>query len=171
MSQYAVTIVLAILLLGFVVYQQMRTRPIRPRQLVIFPVILAFLGLSNLSKHSPASTAADVALGASVLTAILFGVGRGLTTRIWREGGVLVRKGTIATLLLWVVGLALRLASWHRGPARGRCNQRYDGRSSSVPRHHPGSPKCRALAAAGRRSEEQRACPPAGWQSVLDEAM
>ncbi|HEX6507748.1 MAG TPA: hypothetical protein VF221_08970 [Chloroflexota bacterium] len=109
MSQYAVTIIIAALLLVFVVYQQMRTRSIQSRQLIVVPVFLALLGIINLQKHPPDSTAASVALAASVLTAIVFGVGRGVTVQIWRAGDVLMRKGTAATLVLWVVGIALRI--------------------------------------------------------------
>jgi hypothetical protein len=108
-SQYVVTIVIAALVLVFIVYQQMRTRPIRSRQLIVIPVILALLGIVNLEKHPPDSTAAGVALAASVVTAIVFGVGRGVTVQIWRVSAVPMRKGTPATLVLWVVGLALRI--------------------------------------------------------------
>ena len=109
MGQYAVTIVIAAVFLAFVIYQQMRPRSIRSRQLIVIPVILALLGVSNIAKHSPHSTAANVALGASILTAIAFGVGRGATVQIWRAGSVLMRKGTAFTLVLWVVGIALRI--------------------------------------------------------------
>jgi hypothetical protein len=108
MGQYAVTIVIAALLVVFVIYQQLRTRPINPRQLIVLPVVLIFLGLVNLQHHS-LTTAASIALVASVATAFLFGVARGLTTQTWWANGVLLRKGTTVTLLLWIAGIALRL--------------------------------------------------------------
>jgi hypothetical protein len=108
-SQYVVTIVIAAVVLVFIVYQQMRSRPIQSRQLIVIPVILALLGIANLQKHPPDSTAAAVALAASVITAITFGVGRGMTLQIWRAKAVSMRKGTGATLALWVTGLALRI--------------------------------------------------------------
>jgi hypothetical protein len=109
MGQYAVTIVLAALLVVFIIYQQLRTRQITSRNLVAPPLILAFLGIVNLNQHPLASGAAGTALGASVLTALVFGVARGITTQIWWSEGVLLRKGTTVTLLLWVVGIGLRI--------------------------------------------------------------
>ena len=81
-SQYVVTIAIAVVVLVFIVYRQMRTAPIEPRQLVILPVFLCLVGISNLQRHPPDSVAIGVALGISVLTALIFGVARGLTTQI-----------------------------------------------------------------------------------------
>lgn len=109
MSQYAVTILIAALLLVFIIYQQLRTRPINPRQLVVLPAFLAFLGIVNLNQHPPSSAAAATVLGVSVVTALVFGVARGITTQIWWSEGQLLRKGSTVTLLLWIVGIGLRL--------------------------------------------------------------
>jgi hypothetical protein len=108
-SQYVVTVAIAAVVLVFIVYQQMRTRPIQSRQLIVIPVVLALLGIANVQKHPPDSMAAAVALVASVVTAIAFGVGRGVTVQIWRRSNVAMRKGTAATLALWVIGLGLRI--------------------------------------------------------------
>jgi hypothetical protein len=102
-------IVLVIALLAFVIYRQMRTAAIEPRQLVIFPLILAVFGFINLQKQPPDSVAGAVALAASVLTALLFGIARGQTTQIWRAGNVVMRKGTTVTLLLWIVAIVVRI--------------------------------------------------------------
>jgi hypothetical protein len=110
MGQYVVTIVVAVLLISFVIYQQLRTRPINARQLVVLPVILAILGIVNVNRHPPASVAADTALVASVVIALAFGIARGFTTQVWWSDGVLLRKGTWVTLALWIVGIAFRLA-------------------------------------------------------------
>ena len=108
-SQYVVTIAIAVVVLVFIVYRQMRTAPIEPRQLVILPVFLCLVGISNLQRHPPDSVAIGVALGISVLTALIFGVARGLTTQIWRSGSVAMRKGTATTLILWVVAILVRI--------------------------------------------------------------
>jgi FtsH-binding integral membrane protein len=110
MGQYAFTIVIAALLLVFIIYQQVRTRSINPRQLVVLPVFLAILGIVNLDKHPPASASAGTLLAASVITALVFGAARGITTEVWwspdREQ---LRKGTTVTLLLWIAAIALRI--------------------------------------------------------------
>src|SRR5436309_9373658 len=108
MGQYGVTIIIAALLVVFIIYQQLRTRPINPRQLIALPVVLAVLGLFNLQQH-PLTAAGASALVASVVTAVLFGLARGMTTQTWWANGVLMRKGTTVTLLLWIAGIALRL--------------------------------------------------------------
>jgi membrane protein CcdC involved in cytochrome C biogenesis len=109
MGQYTLTIVIATVLLVFIIYQQMRTRPISVRQLIIVPLFLAFLGITNLSKNPPDSTAAAVAFGASMVIALVFGLGRGFTTQIWWSNGVLLRRGSTWTLLLWIAGIRLRV--------------------------------------------------------------
>jgi hypothetical protein len=55
-----VVIVLVVAVLVFVVYRQMRTAAIEPRQLVIFPLILAAFGVVNLQEERSA-TAGTVA--------------------------------------------------------------------------------------------------------------
>src|SRR5579859_7528212 len=109
MSQYAVTILIAALLLVFIIYQQLRTRSINPRQLVVLPAFLAFMGIVNLNQHPPASAAAVTALGVSVVTALVFGVARGITTQVWWSDGRRLRKGGTVTLILWIVGIGLRI--------------------------------------------------------------
>jgi hypothetical protein len=108
LKAYAV-IVLVVALLVFVVYRQMRTAAIEPRQLVVFPLILAVFGFINLQKQPPDTAAGAVALIASVLTALLFGIARGRTTQIWRAGNVMMRKGTTITLLLWIAAIVVRV--------------------------------------------------------------
>lgn len=109
MGQYAVTILIAAVLIVFIIYQQVRTRPLNPRQLVVLPLFLAALGVVNLNQHPPASAAAGGALAASVIIAVVLGIARGITTRVWWADGVLLRKGTVITLVLWVVSIGLRL--------------------------------------------------------------
>jgi hypothetical protein len=55
MNQY-LTGVLAVVLLAVIIYPQMRTMPVQPRQLVVFPAFLAIHGIINLLKAPPASS-------------------------------------------------------------------------------------------------------------------
>jgi hypothetical protein len=91
--------VVAIALVVLIIYRQMRAMPVQPRQLVLFPVFLAILGIINMLKAPPGSSGVAAAFVASVLAAIIFGVARGLTTYVWRAGGVVMRKGSVVTLL------------------------------------------------------------------------
>lgn len=110
MAQYGVTIIIALLVLGFGIYRQMRSARIQPRQLVIFPVILAFVGLSNLERHAPESAAAYAAFGVSVVAALVFGLARGWSMRVWQVQGIPWRKGTMVTAALWGISLLARIA-------------------------------------------------------------
>jgi hypothetical protein len=109
LTQVIVTVILAALILAAVIWGQMRTRPVRPRALVIVPVVLAYIGISNLIQHPPHAGAADVAIAASIVSALVLGVARGAVTQVWRSERGLMRKGTSLTLVLWAVLIAIRL--------------------------------------------------------------
>ena len=108
-GQYVVTLVIAAAILAYVIFQQLRTRLVNPRRLVTLPGIMILLGIFNLDKHPPTSGAAFLAIVASLLVAVVFGLARGVSVQTWREGGAVFRKGTAVTLILWIVGLALRV--------------------------------------------------------------
>jgi hypothetical protein len=70
--------------------------------------------------HGGAVTAA--ALGGSLVLAIVFGVARAATIRIWQKDGVTWSQGSWITALLWIAALAAHLGydyllDAHRGTA------------------------------------------------------
>ena len=107
MNQALVAVLIAALVV-LVIYRQMRTMPLQPRQMVLFPVLLVILAFSNFRSLSPHSVAAIMAFTASVIVALTFGVARGLTTQVWSAGSTVMRKGTTVTLALWIVSIAVR---------------------------------------------------------------
>jgi hypothetical protein len=50
-----------------------------------------------------------VAVAGSLVLAAAFGAVRALTVRVWRQGGVLLRKGNWLTAVLWVISFAAHL--------------------------------------------------------------
>jgi hypothetical protein len=108
MNPYLVAI-LVVALIVLIIYRQMRTMPVESRRLIIVPVALVVIGMYNLLKAPPHTTGAGVAFTASVVTALVFGVGRGITTHVWFENGVMLRRGTVATLALWVGAIVVRI--------------------------------------------------------------
>ena len=111
MSSYVVTVAVAVVVLGFIIYQQIRERPLRDRQLVVVPIVLALLGLVNLQGHLSWSRAGLVLLTASMSVAVVFGLARGWSTLVFRSdssGGRILRRGTPVTLGLWLASIAIR---------------------------------------------------------------
>ena len=110
MNQYLVIAAAAAALLVFVIYRQMSTQLIQPRQLIVPPAILGILGFYTIHGHPPNSAAAGVAFALSVIAALAFGVARVMTTKIWLELRAAMRTGTTTTLMLWIAAIAVRIA-------------------------------------------------------------
>jgi len=108
-QQYLLTLVLGIALVLFIIYRQLVKRPVESRQLVVLPLVLAALGLTNLNHEPPATSAAVSTLVASLASAVVFGLARGVSVRVWQEAGTVLRQGTAITLALWVIAIALRI--------------------------------------------------------------
>ena len=93
----------------WVLARQVQVARVKPRLLVLAPLVLAFFGIRSL----PASTwrvPADLTLLA-VSAALSLGLGawRGLTIKVWRDAdGTWWRKGSVLTLVLWGVLIAAR---------------------------------------------------------------
>ncbi|MFG2832985.1 hypothetical protein ACGFWI_36945 [Streptomyces sp. NPDC048434] len=113
---------LAVLVVGLVVRQQLRTRPVRRIGSLVTPAVLGVLGVAGIAlgvasvvRDHRLATLPVVLLVASLAVAAGFGVARARTIRVWRgpEGEVL-RKGSAATTGLWVasVGVHLGLGLW-----------------------------------------------------------
>jgi hypothetical protein len=100
------------LVLAFVLWRQLQPRAVREESPFRLMVILGVLGVVELvsfaGNHS-VNGAAWALLAASIVVGGGFGIVRGLTVRIWRENGVLLRQGTVVTVLLWAVGLGIHV--------------------------------------------------------------
>ena len=83
--QYLPTVVIGAALVLFVIYRQLVTRPVEGRQLVVLPLFLAVLGFINLNHQPPATSAAIAALVASLASAVVFGLARGRSMRVWQD--------------------------------------------------------------------------------------
>ena len=104
-------IVLGVLVLGLLIYRQLRSRPVNASGLRLV-AILGVIGLVQafqfLDKHhSGAVTYA--ALGGSLLLAAVFGALRAATVRVWLQGDQPWTKGNWLTAVLWVIALAAHL--------------------------------------------------------------
>jgi hypothetical protein len=107
-AQYLPTVIIGVALVLFIIYRQLQRRPVEGRQLVVVPLVLAVLGLYNLNRQAPATSAGVTALVASLASAVAFGLARGGSTRVWQEAGTVLRQGAPLTLVLWIISIALR---------------------------------------------------------------
>ncbi|GAA2681542.1 hypothetical protein GCM10010310_29820 [Streptomyces violaceolatus] len=110
---------IAVAVVGLVVRQQLRTRPVRRTGSLIAPVVLGVAGLAfgiaSVDEHHPLTVPAVVLLVASLAVAASFGAARARTVQIWRgSGSEVLRKGTAATTGLWIASAAthIGLALW-----------------------------------------------------------
>ncbi|MFF1646174.1 hypothetical protein [Streptomyces sp. NPDC058240] len=113
---------IALVIVGFVVRQQLRVRPVRRNVSLIVPVVLGVLGaalialgIASVVKDHSLTALFVVLLVASLAVAGLFGAVRARTVRIWREPQAeVLRQGAMATTGLWVASVAVHtgLALW-----------------------------------------------------------
>jgi hypothetical protein len=104
-------IVLGVVVLGLLIYRQLRSRPVNASGLRLV-VILAIIGLVEAyqfldSRHSGAVIYA--ALGGSLVLAAVFAALRAATVRVWLQGDQPWTKGNWLTAVLWVIALAAHL--------------------------------------------------------------
>lgn len=105
-------VLIALALVAFIVYRQLRTRRVseaQPYRLVLILGVIGLIETWQFRQQHVVSGEAWALLAASLVVGAGFGALRGRTTHVWRDGGVLYRRGNALTLALWLVGLALHL--------------------------------------------------------------
>ncbi|WP_244943334.1 hypothetical protein [Streptomyces inhibens] len=111
--------VVLVVVVGLVIRQQLRTRPVRRIGSLIVPGVLGVagiaLGVLSVVKDHSLTALPVILLVVSLAVAAGFGAVRARTVRVWRDPqGVVLRKGTAATTGLWLasVGVHLGLGLW-----------------------------------------------------------
>ena len=107
-SSDAVSLVIGLAVLALVLYRQLATR--RLSESYRLSIILAVIGVVQfvdfLKGHPGNPSGITEAVVGSLVLAGAFGVARAITVRVWRQGGLLMRKGTWITAILWIVAVA-----------------------------------------------------------------
>jgi uncharacterized membrane protein (UPF0136 family) len=102
---------LGVVVLGLLIYRQLVPRRVSSSSLRIM-LILGVIGVVELvqflQKHHDRTVLA-AALGGSLVLALVFGVLRAMTTRIWQQDGSAWSQGNWLTALLWVLALGAHL--------------------------------------------------------------
>jgi hypothetical protein len=104
-------LIIGILVLVLLLSRQLVTR--RLSESYRLSIVLAIIGIvefANFLKGHPHDDGGiAAALAGSLVIAAVFGAVRALTVRVWREEGLLLRKGTWLTAVLWVLSLGAHL--------------------------------------------------------------
>ncbi|MHB8613910.1 MAG: hypothetical protein ACYDAL_16030 [Candidatus Dormibacteraceae bacterium] len=91
---------------GVVVWQFV-PRPATAKKLLLMPAVCLYFGLKDWSNPDAFGLAM---FAVSLVAAILLGLLRGTTVRVWRtDVGEWVRQGTALTLVVWGISIAIRL--------------------------------------------------------------
>jgi hypothetical protein len=108
-SSTGISIAVAVVVLAYVVWNQLRRRVLSTR--LTLPVILIAIGAASMLNAGPLRAGAAVIIAASLLfDAIGLAAVRAHTMRVWVEGGKAWRQGTWQTAALWVVGAGIHAA-------------------------------------------------------------
>jgi len=107
-SSDAVSLVIGLAVLALVLYRQLAARRLSEsyRLSIILAVIGAVQFVDFLKGHPGNPGGITEAVVGSLVLAGAFGVARAITVRVWRQGGLLMRKGTWITAILWIIAVA-----------------------------------------------------------------
>ncbi|MEU9187650.1 DUF1453 domain-containing protein [Streptomyces sp. NPDC048484] len=115
--------VLALLAVAIlVIARQFRTQRMEAdKRWWVVPGVLIFLAVREPGLLDPGHrTASGLLLGAELLVALVTGLGWAWTTRVWTTpDGAVWNRGTKASVLVWIIGIALRAGLLGLGAAFG----------------------------------------------------
>jgi len=102
-----VEIVLIIAAVGYVLARRLMGEPAVGKRLLVLPVVLGLIGLTQVTQ---VTSAVIVSLVASALLSVVFGVLRGVSVRTYEQNGLVMVRYTVTTIALWVLSIAARFA-------------------------------------------------------------
>lgn len=108
--QYALYALIAL----FVIYRQLAPRQVvGTGRMFVLPLVLTAYGAYSLLQSPPAGATSYVLLVGELALAAVAGVARALTVRFWTDQrGVLMRRGTWLTLVIWVLFIGIRIGTY-----------------------------------------------------------
>jgi hypothetical protein len=104
----------------WILFKQVQAGPVKPRLLVIVPVLMAYFGITTTPARTWSDSTDLLLIGLGTALSIAIGIPRGATIRVWRaEDGTWWRKGSNGTLVLWGALLVARGALYALDKASG----------------------------------------------------
>jgi hypothetical protein len=115
---FAIDILVAVGIIGYVVFRQTQGEMLRGKRVVLLPVILTVVGFTDLraAHGAPMGTADIVCIAVGCVGSALCGLGLGLLTRLESRGGYLWAQVPLRGLWLWAAlfvwrGLVMAMAA------------------------------------------------------------
>jgi len=94
----------------FFIVRQFMSAPIRPRSLLVVPLVMGYFGIQAIVKTPPETVLAGTVFLVNVVAGVVLGLARGASTKVWQAAdGTWMRRGTLLTLVLWIVSIAARV--------------------------------------------------------------
>ncbi|HEY3561636.1 MAG TPA: hypothetical protein VGL05_29430 [Kribbella sp.] len=105
-------ILIGVLVLVRVIGRQVTGSLVTPKSLGLMPAILLIVGVYTLSSVVHTASTGELAFFALECVVLLgFGLARGASVRLTHTDQGLFQKGTAATLVLWLLTIALRIGT------------------------------------------------------------
>lgn len=105
-----VEIVLILAAIAYILIRRVMGEPAQVRRMVILPMVLTVIGLSDVSGDVRTRLSLLFLLATAAISVVL-GVLRGVSVRISDRDGVAFVRYTAFTVVLWVVSLAIRFGA------------------------------------------------------------
>lgn len=106
------SILIAVVVVGWLCVRQLQAKPVKEDRGLRGPIILGAIGLIQLAEFLNGRSINPLAILLILLSLLVgFGFGwvRGRLVKVYREDGVLYRKGNWLTVVIWVIGISFHL--------------------------------------------------------------
>jgi hypothetical protein len=108
--QILLYVAIAALVISRVVFRQLRGTTLTVRGMLLIPGILVLLGVENCAQALPKASGTEIALlGADLLVLLILGAARAASTNLTTRDGYAFQKGSVLTLILWLVTIGVRI--------------------------------------------------------------
>lgn len=106
----AIDILLIIVGVGYVLARRMIGQLLEIKSLLVLPVVLTGIGVSDVAHLHHVDGASVAVLAASVAISVGLGLVRGRTVHLGVRGGALWMRYRVSSVLLWVLNIVLKAA-------------------------------------------------------------
>ncbi|WP_433206585.1 hypothetical protein ACQP00_39800 [Dactylosporangium sp. CS-047395] len=116
------TLLIAVAAIVLVMIRRFAGEPLEARRLIVVPVVLLLIGGYSLAQVDFATAAQHpvvdgAVLGAGAVLAVLGGVVRGLTVKVFVQNGHVWYRYTLVTIAVWIGLIVLRVGQTFAGRA------------------------------------------------------
>ena len=102
-----VEIILIVAVIGYILARRLMGEPAEARRMLILPLVLSIIGLTDLGKGSMSGIAIVFLVGSAAVS-VLIGALRGLSVRVYDHNGIVFVRYTWLTIVLWVTNIVVK---------------------------------------------------------------